>query len=65
MSVIVKHPNTKDIILLTKGADSQILSVLHKRYKGKYITRYRYNLKHRIKIQTKYNLKHRIKIQTK
>ncbi|XP_076117823.1 phospholipid-transporting ATPase VD-like isoform X3 [Mytilus galloprovincialis] len=33
MSVIVKHPMTKEIILLTKGADSQVLSVLDKKYK--------------------------------
>lgn len=36
MSVIVKHPMTKEIILLTKGADSQVLSVLDKKYKGKH-----------------------------
>lgn len=33
MSVIVRHPTTQEIILLTKGADSQILNVLHRQYK--------------------------------
>ncbi|XP_076467810.1 phospholipid-transporting ATPase VA-like [Babylonia areolata] len=33
MSIIVQHPLSKEIILLVKGADSAILSVLHKRYK--------------------------------
>ena len=35
MSVIVRHPLTKEIVLYTKGADSAILSVLAKKYKGK------------------------------
>lgn len=34
MSIIVRHPLSKEIILFVKGADSAILSVLHKRYKG-------------------------------
>lgn len=34
MSIIVQHPLSKEIILFVKGADSAILSVLHKRYKG-------------------------------
>jgi phospholipid-translocating ATPase len=38
MSVIVKHPLTKDIILYTKGADSAVLSVLSKKYRGNYKT---------------------------
>ncbi|XP_053399263.1 phospholipid-transporting ATPase VA-like isoform X2 [Mercenaria mercenaria] len=33
MSVIVKHPLTKETILYTKGADSAVLSVLAKKYK--------------------------------
>lgn len=33
MSIIVRHPLSREIILLVKGADSTILSVLHKRYK--------------------------------
>ncbi|KAK3100160.1 hypothetical protein FSP39_015575 [Pinctada imbricata] len=33
MSVIVKNPNSNEIILFTKGADSAVLSVLHKKYK--------------------------------
>ncbi|XP_025085934.1 probable phospholipid-transporting ATPase VA isoform X2 [Pomacea canaliculata] len=33
MSIIVQHPLSKEIILFVKGADSAILSVLHKRYK--------------------------------
>ena len=40
MSVIVRHPLTKEIILYTKGADSAILSVLAKKYKGKVIVRH-------------------------
>ena len=35
MSVIVKHPLTKEIVLYTKGADSAVLSVLARKYKGK------------------------------
>ena len=34
MSIIVQHPMSGEIILFVKGADSAILSVLHKRYKG-------------------------------
>ena len=34
MSIIVRHPLSKEIILFVKGADSAILSVLHKNYKG-------------------------------
>ena len=34
MSIIVQHPLSKEIILFVKGADSAILSVLHKKYKG-------------------------------
>ena len=41
MSVIVRHPLTKEIILYTKGADSAILSVLAKKYKGKHSLRTR------------------------
>ena len=37
MSVIVKHPMSKEIILYTKGADSAVLSILAKKYKGEYI----------------------------
>ncbi|OWF44221.1 phospholipid-transporting ATPase VA [Mizuhopecten yessoensis] len=33
MSVIVRNPVSEEIILYTKGADSQVLSVLHKKYK--------------------------------
>ncbi|XP_069129407.1 phospholipid-transporting ATPase VA-like isoform X2 [Argopecten irradians] len=33
MSVIVRNPTNGEIILYTKGADSQVLSVLHKKYK--------------------------------
>ncbi|KAL4230408.1 putative phospholipid-transporting ATPase VB [Mactra antiquata] len=33
MSVIVKHPITKETILYTKGADSAVLSVLSRKYK--------------------------------
>ncbi|XP_052278161.1 phospholipid-transporting ATPase VA-like isoform X2 [Dreissena polymorpha] len=33
MSIVVKHPLTKDIIIYTKGADSSVLSVLAKKYK--------------------------------
>lgn len=33
MSVVVRHPLTKEIVLYTKGADSAILSVLSKKYK--------------------------------
>ena len=40
MSVIVRHPLTKEIILYTKGADSAILSVLAKKYKGNVIVRH-------------------------
>ncbi|RUS74359.1 hypothetical protein EGW08_017882 [Elysia chlorotica] len=32
MSVIVRHPMTRNIILYVKGADSSILSVLHPKY---------------------------------
>jgi len=35
MSVIFKYPKTKAIVLLTKGADSEICYLLHKKYKGK------------------------------
>ena len=34
MSIIVRNPETEEIIMYTKGADSAILSVLHKKYKG-------------------------------
>lgn len=37
MSVIVKHPLTKEIILYTKGADSAVLSILAKKYSRKFI----------------------------
>ncbi|XP_052793308.1 phospholipid-transporting ATPase VB-like isoform X2 [Mya arenaria] len=33
MSIIVRHPLTKEIIIYTKGADSAVLSVLSKKYK--------------------------------
>ncbi|KAK3611098.1 hypothetical protein CHS0354_000105 [Potamilus streckersoni] len=33
MSIIVRHPLNDDIILYTKGADSAVLSVLHKKYR--------------------------------
>ncbi|KAK3611089.1 hypothetical protein CHS0354_000095 [Potamilus streckersoni] len=33
MSILVRHPLNDEIILYTKGADSAILSVLHKKYK--------------------------------
>ncbi|XP_070196933.1 phospholipid-transporting ATPase VA-like isoform X2 [Littorina saxatilis] len=36
MSIIVRHPSSKEIILFVKGADSAIISVLHKRYKDDY-----------------------------
>lgn len=36
MSVIVKHPISKEIILYTKGADSAVLSILHKKYNSKF-----------------------------
>ncbi|KAH9489279.1 putative phospholipid-transporting ATPase VA [Bulinus truncatus] len=32
MSVIVRHPTSKEIILYVKGADSCIINVLHKKY---------------------------------
>ncbi|KAL3879263.1 hypothetical protein ACJMK2_031565 [Sinanodonta woodiana] len=34
MSILVRHPRSEEIILYTKGADSAVLSVLHKRYKS-------------------------------
>ena len=34
MSVVVRHPLTKEIVLYTKGADSAVLSVLARKYKG-------------------------------
>lgn len=33
MSVVVRHPSSNEIILFVKGADTAILSVLHKQYK--------------------------------
>ena len=35
MSVILKHPISGEITLYTKGADSSILTILNKNYKGK------------------------------
>jgi len=35
MSIIVRHPLTKEIIIYTKGADSAVLSILAKKYKGR------------------------------
>ena len=34
MSIIVQHPLSREIILLTKGADFSVLSVLHRKYKS-------------------------------
>lgn len=66
MSVIVKHPTTKEIILLTKGADSQILSVLHKKYKGTCMWCGRYFSLVKTKCNTKIPVKlKRIKISKK
>jgi magnesium-transporting ATPase (P-type) len=36
MSVIVKNPNNKELVMFTKGADTAILGVLHKKFKGIY-----------------------------
>ena len=35
MSVIVRHPMSRNIILYVKGADSSIFSVLHPKYQSK------------------------------
>ena len=36
MSVIVRHPMTRNIILYVKGADSSIFSVLHPKYESEF-----------------------------
>lgn len=36
MSVITRNPNNKELVMFTKGADTAVLGVLHKKFKGRY-----------------------------
>lgn len=36
MSVITRNPNNKELVMFTKGADTAVLGVLHRKFKGRY-----------------------------
>lgn len=54
MSVIVKHPLSGEVILYTKGADSAVLSVLAKKYRGRTVMKNVYEFMFQLSLKNCY-----------